>query len=80
MFIAVLLVAARNWKQPIFFSTEEWIQKIWYIYTMECYSDIKNKDIMNFPDKWMKLEKTILSELTQTQKDMHRMYSLISGY
>ena len=47
---------------------------------MEYYSDIKNKDIMKFSGKWMELENIILSEVTQTQKDMHGMYSLISGY
>ena len=47
---------------------------------MECYSVIKNKDIKNFVGKLMELENTILSEVTQTQKDMHGMYSLISGY
>jgi hypothetical protein len=46
---------------------------------MEYYSGIKNKDIMNFAGKWMELE-NILSEVTHTQKDMHGMYSLISGY
>ena len=49
-----------------------------YIYTIEYYSAIK-KDTMNFAGKWMELE-NILSEVTQTQKDMHGMYSLISGY
>jgi hypothetical protein len=47
---------------------------------MECYSAIKNKDILSFSDKWMELENIILSEVTQTQKDMHGMYSLVSGY
>ena len=47
---------------------------------MDCYSAIKNEDILTFADKWMELENTILSEVTQTQKDMHSMYSLISGY
>jgi hypothetical protein len=53
---------------------------MWFIYTMEYYSGIKNKDIMIFAGKWMELENIILSEVTQTQKDMHGMYSLISGY
>ena len=47
---------------------------------MECYSAIKNEDIMKCAGKWMELENIILSEVTQTQKDMHGMYSLISGY
>ena len=46
---------------------------------MEYDSDIKNEDIMNFASKWMELENIILSEVTQTQKDMHAVYSLISG-
>jgi hypothetical protein len=46
---------------------------------MKYYSSIKNED-MNFSDKWMELENIILSEVTQTQKDIHRMYSIISGY
>ena len=56
--------------------TEEWIQKMWFIYTKEYYSTIKNE----FLGKWMELENIILSEVTQTHKDMHGMYSLISGY
>ena len=47
---------------------------------MEYYSAIKNKDITNFAGKWMELENIMLSEVTQTQKDMHGMHSLISGY
>jgi hypothetical protein len=46
---------------------------MWFIYTMEYYSAIKN--IMSFPGKWIKLENIILSEVTQTQKDMHGIYS-----
>ena len=47
---------------------------------MECYVVINNKDIMDFSEKWIELENITLSEVTQTQKDMHGMYSLISGY
>ena len=53
---------------------------MWYIYTMEYYSAIINQDIMDFAGKWMDLENIILSEVTQSQKDMHGIYSLISGY
>ena len=53
---------------------------MWFIYTMEYYSAIKNKDIMRFLGKWKGLENIILTEVTQTQKDMHDMYSLITGY
>jgi hypothetical protein len=66
MFIAALFVIARSWKQPRYPSTEEWVQKMWLIYTVEYYSAIKNEDIMNFAGKLMELENIILSEVTQT--------------
>ena len=53
---------------------------MWFIYKMEYYSAIKKEDIMSFAGKWMELESIILSEVTQTQKDMHGVYSPISGY
>ena len=80
MFIAALFIIARSWKEPRCPSTEEWIQKMWYIYTMECYSAIKDNEFMKFLGKWMDLEDFILSEVTQSQKNSHNMYSLISGY
>jgi hypothetical protein len=58
--------------------TEEWIQKMWFIYTLEYYSAIKNEDIINFAGKWMEIENIILSKVTQTQKHLYGMYSLIS--
>jgi hypothetical protein len=80
MFIVALFIIARSWKEPRWPSTEEWVQKMWYIYTMEYYSAIKNNEFMKFLDKWMHLEDIILSEVTQSQKNTHDMYSLISGY
>jgi hypothetical protein len=62
MFIAALFIIARSWKEPRCPSTEEWIKKMWYIYTMEYYSAIKNNDFMKFTGKWMELENIILSE------------------
>ena len=53
---------------------------MWYISTMEYYSAVKSNDILEFAVKYMELEKTILSEVIQTQKDKNGMYSLISGY
>ena len=53
---------------------------MWYIYTTEYYSAIKNKDFMKFTGKWMELENIILNEVTQSQKNTHGIYSLISGY
>ena len=80
MFIAALFIIARSWKEPRCPSTEEWIQKMWYIYTMEYYSAIKKNEFMKFLGKWMDLEGIILSEVTQSQKNSNEMYSLISGY
>jgi hypothetical protein len=80
MFIVALFVIARSWKQPRCSMTEEWIEKIRFIYTIKYYSAIKNEDILHFAGKWMELENIILSEVTQTQKGMHVMYSLISEY
>jgi hypothetical protein len=54
----------------------KWIQKIWFIYTMEFFSANKNKGILSFEGKWMELENIILSEVSQSQMDMHGMYSL----
>jgi hypothetical protein len=64
MFIAALFIIARGWKEPRCPSTEEWIQKIWYIYTMEYYSAIKINEFMKFLGKCMYLEDIILSEIT----------------
>jgi hypothetical protein len=59
MFIVALFIIARNWKEPRCPSTEEWIQKMWHIYTMEYYSAIKNSEFMKFLGKWMDLEDII---------------------
>jgi hypothetical protein len=53
---------------------------MWFIYTMEYYSAIKNNDIMNFAGKWTEFDNIIPREVTQTPKDMHNLFSLISGY
>jgi hypothetical protein len=80
MFIAALFIIARSLKEPRYPSTKEWIHKMWYIYTMEYYSSIKKNKFIKFLGKWMDLEGIILSEVTQSQKNSHDMYSLISGY
>jgi hypothetical protein len=80
MFIVALSGIANRWKQPRCPTMYEWIQQMWFIYTMEYYSAIKNKNIMSFAGKWIEVENIILSEVTQTQNDMHGMYSLISRY
>jgi hypothetical protein len=80
MFISCLFIIARNWKEPRCPSTEEWIQNMWYIYTMEYYLAIKNNEFMKFLDKQIYLEDIILTEVTQSRKTTYDMHSLISGY
>jgi hypothetical protein len=80
MFIAVLFIKAKSWKEHRCPSTEGWIQKMWYIYTMDYYSAISNNDFMKFLGKRMELENNIQSEVTQSQKNTHGMSSLISRY
>jgi hypothetical protein len=60
MFIAAIFIIARSWKEPRCPSSEEWIQKMWYIYTVEYYSVLKNNDFMKFTGKWMELENILL--------------------
>ena len=80
MSILALFVIARTWKQCKCPSTEEWIRKIWYIYTMEYYTTEKHNDILKFVGKRVDLENIILREVTQTQRDKYHVYSLISGF
>jgi hypothetical protein len=85
MFLVALFIIARSWKEPRCHSTEECIQKMWYIYTMELlnfnsYTAIKKNEFMKFLGKWMDLEGIILNEVTQSQRNSHNMYSLISEY
>ena len=56
MFTAALFTIAKTWKHPKCPSTDEWIKKMWYIYTMEYYSTIKKNEIMPFSAMWMELE------------------------
>ena len=67
MFTAALFKIAKTWKQPERPSTEEWIKKMWFIYTMEYYSAIKINEITPFAATWMDLEIIILSEGSQTK-------------
>ena len=64
MFIAALFTISRSWKQPKCPSTDEWIKKLWYIYTMEYYSPIKRNKIQLFVETSMDLETVIQSEVS----------------
>ena len=77
VFTAALFTVAKPWKQSKCLSTEEWIKKMWYIYTVEYYSAIKKNEIMPFAAAWMDLEIVILSEVSHTEKDKYHMISLI---
>ena len=69
MFIAAPFTIARTWKQPKCPSTDEWIKKIWYIFTMEYYSAIKIIENGSFVEMWMDLETVIQSEVSQKVKN-----------
>ena len=79
MFIAALFTIARSWKQPKCPSTNEWIKKMWYIYTMEYYSAIKKNEIGSFVEMWMNLETVIQSEVSQKEKNKYRILTHICG-
>ena len=68
MFIAVLFIIPRTWKQPRCPSANEWIRKLWYIHTIEYYSAIKKNAFELVLMKWMKLEPIIQSEVSQKEK------------
>jgi hypothetical protein len=76
MFIAALFTIAKLWKQPRCSTIDEWIKKMWYLYTMEYYLAMKKNEILSFAGKWMELENIILSEVSQTQKTKNRIFSL----
>ena len=71
LFIAELFTIARTWKQPRCPSTDEWIKKLWYIYTMEYYSSIKTNAFESILMRWMNLEPIIQGEVGQKEKDKY---------
>jgi hypothetical protein len=77
MLIAALFTIAKLWKQPRCPTTDEWIKKMWYLYTMEFYSAMKKNEILSFASKWTELENIILTEVSQTQKTKNCKFSLI---
>ena len=76
MFIATLLTVAETWKQPKCPVIDDWLKKLWYIYTMEYYSAIKRDEMLPFVTTWMDLEIIMLSEISQTEKGENHMISL----
>ena len=77
MFIAAMSTIAKLWKELRCPSTDEWIKKKWYMYTMEYYVAIKRNEILPFATTRMELEGIMLSEISQSEKDNYHMLSLI---
>jgi len=73
VFIAALFTITRTWKQPRCPSTDEWIRKLWYIYTMKYYSAIKRNQFESVLMRWMKLEPAIQKEVSWKEKDKCRI-------
>ena len=79
MFMAALLTIARSWKQPKCPSTDEWIKKMWYVYTVVYYSAIKRNEIGSFVKMWMDLETVMQSEVSQKEKNKYCLLTHICG-
>ena len=79
IFIAALIIIAKTWKQPRCPSADEWIRKLWYIYTMEYYSAIKNNTCESVLMRWMNLEPIIQSEVSQKEKHQYSILMHIYG-
>jgi hypothetical protein len=77
MLIAALVTIAKLWKQPRCPTTDEWIKKMWYLYTMEFFSAMKKNEILSFAGKGIELENIILREVSQTQKTKNCVFFLI---
>ena len=79
MFIAILFTIAKTWKQPRCPLTDEWIRKLWYIYTMQYYSAIKRNTFASVLMRWLKLEPIIQSEVSQKEKHQYSILTHICG-
>ena len=77
MFIAALSPIAKLWKEPKCPSTDEWIKTLWFIYTMEYYVAMRKNEISPFVVTWMELESITLSEISPTEKDRYRVFTLM---
>ena len=79
MFIEALFIIARTWKQPRCPTADKWIRKLWYIYTMEYYSAIKQNTFESVLVRWVKLEPTRQSEISQKEKLQYSILTNIHG-
>ena len=79
IFIAAQFIIAKYWKQPKCPSVNEWIKKLWYIYTMEYYPAERKKELLPLATAWMELDSIMLSEISQAVKERYHMMSLTSG-
>ena len=79
MFTAAQFTIAKCCKQPKRPSANEWIKKLWYIYTMEFYTAERKKELLPFVITWMELESIMLSEISQAVRDKYLMISPVSG-
>ena len=77
LFVAALFTIARTWKQPGCPSTDKWLKKLWYIYTMEYFSPIKRNTFESVLMRWMNLEPIIQSEVSQKEKDKYHILTHI---
>ena len=75
MFIAAEFTIAKYWKQPKCPSANEWIKKLWYIYTDQFYATGRKNELIPFAKAWMELESTMLSEISQAVRDKYHMIS-----
>ena len=78
MFIAQFTIA-KYWKQPKCPLANEWIQKVWYIYTMEFYAAERKKELIPFATAWMELESIMLNEISQAMRDKYHMILPLTG-
>ena len=79
MFIAVLFTIGKCQKQPKYLSVNEWIKKLWYIYTVEYYTAERKKDLLPIETAWMELESIMPSEISQVVRDKYHMISPLTG-
>ena len=80
MFREALSTIVKLWKEPKCPSTDEWIKKMWLIYTMEYYLAMRKNEILAFETTWMELESIMLSEISLSEKDRYHMISLMWSF